>query len=136
MDDSNSKQRVALRKFTPFDVVVIIFIVLLAVGIILWNRLNLSRQPSEAVEAAIYHDGKIHQHLSLDKNQEISLLNGKMLIEIKEKKIRVKKSDCPRQVCVNVGWIRFTGETTICVPYKTLIEIKSTGAPLVDAVVF
>jgi hypothetical protein len=134
--DNDFKHRVALSKLTPFDVVVIIFIVLLAVGIILRNGLVLSRQPSEAVKAAIYHDGKIHQHLALDENQEISLLNGKMLIEIKEKKIRVKKSDCPRQVCVNVGWVRFTGETIICVPYKTLIEIKSTGAPLVDAVVF
>jgi hypothetical protein len=134
--ENDFKQRVALSKLTPFDVVVIILIVLLAGGIILRNRLNLSRRPSEAVEAAIYHDGIIHQHLALDKNQEISLLNGKMLIEIREKKIRIKKSDCPRQVCVNVGWVRFTGETIICVPYKTLIEIKSTSAPLVDAIVF
>ena len=136
MGDNDFKQRVALRKLTPVDVVVIIFIMLLAVGIIFRNRLNLSRRPSEAIEAAIYHDGKIHQHVALDKDQKISLLNGKILIEIKEKKIRVKKSDCPRQVCVNVGWVRFTGETIICVPYKTLIEIKTTGAPLVDAVVF
>jgi hypothetical protein len=134
--DNDSKQRVALRKLTPFDVVVILFIMLLAVGIIFRNRLSLSRRPSEAIEVAVYHDGKIHQHLALDKDQEISLLNGKMLIEIKDKKLRVKKSECPRQVCVNVGWIRFTGETIICVPYKTLIEMKSTGAPLVDAVVF
>jgi hypothetical protein len=134
--ENDFKQRVALSKLTPFDVVVIILIVLLAGGIILRNRLNLSRRPSEAVEAAIYHDGIIHQHLALDKNQEISLLNGKMLIEIREKKIRIKKSDCPRQICVNVDWVRFTGETIICVPYKTLIEIKSTSAPLVDAIVF
>ena len=69
-------------------------------------------------------------------SEEISLLNGKMLIEIKDNKLRVKKSECPRQVCVHMGWIRFTGETIICVPYKTLIEIKSTGAPSLDAVAF
>ena len=136
MDDSDSKQRVTLRKLTPFDVVVIIFIVLLAVGIILRNRLNQSRQSSKAIEAAIYHDGKIHEHAVLDRDQEISLLNGKMLIEIKERRLRVKKSDCPRQICVNLGWVRLAGETIICVPYKTLIEIKSTGAPQVDAVAF
>jgi hypothetical protein len=135
-DRGSTRQRVALSKLTPFDVVVIILIVLLAVGIILRNRLNISRQPSEAIEATVYHDGVIHQHLALDKDQEISLLDGKILIEIKEKKIRVKKSECPRQVCVNAGWIRLSGETIICVPYKILIEIKSTGAPLVDAVVF
>jgi hypothetical protein len=136
VDESDAKQRVALRKMTPLDVVVIIFIVLLAVGIILRSRLNMNWQSSKAVEAAIYHDGKIHQHLALNEDQEISLHNGKMLIEIKGEKIRVKKSECPRQVCVNVGWIRFTGETIICVPYKTLIEIKSNGAPQLDAVAF
>jgi hypothetical protein len=136
VDESDAKQRVALRKMTPLDVVVIIFIVLLAVGIILRSRLNMNWQSSKAVEAAIYHDGKIHEHLGLSSDQEINLHNGKMLIEIKGKKIRVKKSECPRQVCVNVGWIRFTGETIICVPYKTLIEIKSSGGPQLDAVAF
>ena len=136
MDKSDANQRVALRKITPFDVIVIIFILLLAVGIVLRNRLNLNWQSAKAIEAAIYHDGKIHQHLALDRDQEVSLLNGKMLIEIKGKEIRVKKSECPRQVCVNVGWIRFTGETIICVPYRTLIEIKSTGGPQLDAVAF
>ena len=136
MDESDARQRVVLRKLTPLDVVVMIFIVLLALGIILRNRVHMSWQSSKAVEAAVYHDGKIHQHLDLNSDQEISLHNGKMLIEIKEKKIRVKKSECPRQVCVNLGWIRFTGETIICVPYKTLIEIKSTGGPQLDAVAF
>ena len=136
MADHNSKLKVSLDKLTPFDVVVIVFIMLLAVGIILRHRLNIDWQSSKAIEAVVYHDGKVHQHVTLDKDQEISLLNGKMLIEIKGKKLRVKKSECPRQVCVNAGWIRLAGENIICVPFKTLIEVKSTGAPLVDAVVF
>ena len=136
MSDHNSKLRVSLDKLTPFDVVVIICIVLLALGIILRHRIDLKWHSSEAIEAQIYHEGKIHQHIALDTDQEINLLNGKMLIEIKGKKIRVKKSECPRQVCVNVGWIQFTGENIICVPYKTIIEIRSTGAPSVDAVAF
>jgi hypothetical protein len=109
---------------------------LLALGIIVRHRLNLNSKSSDATEAIIYHDGRILQHVNLAKDREISLLNGKMLIEIKGKKIRVKKSECPRQVCVHVGWIRLRGENIICVPYKTLIEIESNAAPSVDAVVF
>jgi hypothetical protein len=108
----------------------------LALGIILRNRIDLKWHSSEAIEARVHHEGKIHRHIALDIDQEISLLNGKMLIEIKGNKIRVKKSECPRQVCVNVGWIQFTGENIICVPYKTIIEIGSTGKPSVDAVAF
>jgi len=53
----------------------------------------------------------------------------------KDKKVRVKKSECPRQLCANIGWIQHTGEAIICVPFKTLIEVKSADAPVVDAVV-
>ena len=109
---------------------------LLAVGIILRTWLTQSWQTSKAIEAAVYHDGKVHQHLALDNDREINLLNGQMLIEIKGKKLRVKKSGCPRQVCVHIGWIQHSGEAIICVPFKTMIEIKSAAEPIVDAVVF
>ena len=136
MDDGDSKRRVSLRKLTPFDIVIIVFIMILAVGIILRTKLTQSWQASKANEAAFYHDGKFHQHLALDNDRKISLLEGQMLIEIKGGKLRVKESRCPRQVCVNIGWIQHSGETIICVPFKTLIEIKSAAEPVVDAVVF
>jgi hypothetical protein len=136
VDNGDAKQRVALRKLTPFDIVIIVFIMLLAVGIILRASLTQRWQASKAIEAAVYHDGKIHQHLALDNDREISLLDGQMLIEIKGKKLRVKESGCPRQVCVNIGWIQHSGEAIICVPFKTLIEIKSADSPVLDAVVF
>ena len=131
-----SRQKIALSGLTLFDIVIIAFIVLVAVGIILRSSLNLNWRSSNEIEVAVYHDGKIHQHLALDNDQEIGLLDGKMQIEIKGEKLRVKKSECPRQLCVNIGWIQHTGEAIICVPFKTLIEIKSAQAPVVDAVVF
>jgi hypothetical protein len=131
-----SRQRIVLNRLTPLDMAIIIFIILLAVAIILRTKLNLNQQSSKAIEATVYHDGKIHQHLALDEDRELSLLSGKMLIQIEGKKLRVKKSECPRQLCVNIGWIQHTGEAVICVPYKTMIEIKSPSAPVVDAVVY
>jgi len=98
------------------------------------SKLGLNWQSFSANEASIYYDGKLSKRLALNKDQEIVLLNGKMLVEIKENKIRVKRSECPRQVCVNTGWIQYTGEAIICVPFKTLIEIKSPETPVVDAV--
>lgn len=76
------------------------------------------------------------QHFKLDQDQKSVLLDGKMLVEVKNRKIRVSKSECPRQICVNMGWIQHPGEAIICVPYKTVIEIKSGGSPVVDAVVY
>ena len=131
-----TERRINLFKVTPVDVVIIICILLLAAGLILRTKLGRNWQSSGAIEAAVYHDGKLSERLALNKDQEIVLLNGKMLVEIKENKIRVKRSDCPRQICVNTGWIQHTGEAIVCVPFKTLIEIQSPEAPAVDAVVY
>ena len=136
MKKDGTQQRIALSKLTPVDMIVIIVIILLSTGFILRTKLNLGWGSSKAINATVYHDGKFHQHLTLDQDREISLLNGQMLIQIQGKKIRVKKSDCPRQLCANIGWIQHSGEAIICVPYKTLIEIKSARAPAVDAVVY
>lgn len=136
MQKDGPKQRLDLEKITFLDIISIAFILLIAIGIILKTKFGDHLQSTAAIEASIFHDGKIHQHIALDKNQEISLLDGKLLVEIKDKKIRVKKSECPRQVCVNIGWIKHPGESIVCVPFKTLIEIKSPNKPVVDAVVF
>jgi len=130
------KTRVRLDKITFFDGVIIGFILLLSVGILLKAWFNENRNPVTAIGAAVYHDGRLHERLALNMDREISLLDGKMIIEVRGKKVRVKKSECPRQLCVKTGWIQYTGESIICVPFKTLIEIDSARAPVVDAVVF
>ena len=136
MQQDAIRQRVRLDKITFFDGIIIAFILLLSIGIILRTQFNLNRKISKGVGAAVYYDGKLDKRLALDKDREIILLNGKMTVEIKDNKLRVKKSECPRQLCVNTGWIQYPGETVICVPFKTLIEISSARPPAVDAVVF
>lgn len=130
------KQRVDFKKTTFLDVILIVSILLLSGGVILKTKLSDHFKPSEAIEAYFFHDGKMHQHAELKINQEIVLLDGKMLIEVKDKKLRVKRSECPRQLCVNMGWIKYPGESIVCVPFKTLIEIKSPDKSVVDAVVY
>jgi hypothetical protein len=131
-----SRHRVDINKVTFVDIIVIVCILLLSTGILLKSKLGLIWQSEKVTDASVFHDGKLYKHLNLAEDQEIVLLNGKMVVEIKGGKVRVKKSECPRQVCVNIGWIQHTGEAIICVPFKTVIEIKSADAPVVDAVVF
>lgn len=131
-----SKHRVDIYKITIFDVILIVLILLLSTGIILRTKLGLNWQSAKDTKISVYHNGKLNKHLKLTEDQEIILLDGKMVVEIKGKKVRVKKSECPRQLCVKTGWIQHTGEVIICVPFKTVIEINSAEAPVVDAVVF
>ncbi len=135
-------KRIDLKKTTSFyriralDVILILFILSITVGVVLNTKLKSNRTLSNASEASVFHEGKQIARMSLDKDQEISLLDGKMCLEVKEQKIRVKKSLCPRQVCVHMGWIRYPGETIACVPFGILIEIKPFDSPVVDAVIY
>ena len=136
MKKNSSKEKGNFYKLTVLDVIVIVLILSLSTVIILRKKVGLIFSSTEISSASIFQDGELLKQLKLVEDQEISLVGGKMLLEVSEGRIRVKESDCPRQICVNAGWIKHPGETVVCVPYKTLIEIKSSGPPVVDAVVY
>ncbi len=123
-------------KATAFDVVLIVLILFFSLGAVLHTRLDLNRQLPKVSEASVYQEGKLFRPLSLDKDQEAIVLNGRMLIEVKGGRTRVRKSDCPRRICVNTGWIKTPGQVIACVPNKVLVEINSGGSPFLDAVVY
>jgi hypothetical protein len=118
------------------DVIAIVLLVLLSTSVILHNKLGSNLPWARVAEASIFRDGELlFQHLKLDKDQEVVLSNGAMVVEVKEGRIRVKESDCPRRICLHTGWIQHPGETIVCVPNKMVIEIEASGsAPSVDAV--
>lgn len=49
--------------------------------------------------------------------------------------VAVTHSDCPTQDCVHTGWIRYTGQTIVCLPNG--VEVRLTGGesePDIDGV--
>lgn len=36
----------------------------------------------------------------------------------------LSKADCPDQICVNTGKIKYVGQSIICLPHKVVVEIK------------
>ena len=59
--------------------------------------------------------------LHTDRSVPIVTQNGSMLIEIKDERVRVRESDCPKKICVNQGWI--AKGAIICLPNKTVILV-------------
>ena len=136
MDSCQSAGRLDLNRLTLLDVIAIVLLLLLSTSVILHNKSGSNLQWARVAEASIFRDGELlFQHLRLDKDQEVVLSNGAMVVEVKEGRIRVKESDCPRRICLHTGWIQHPGETIVCVPNKIVIEIEASGsAPSVDAV--
>lgn len=64
---------------------------------------------------------------SIDENQEFVVDGkiGRLTVEIKNKKVRVKKSSCPNQVCVKTGYIKRSGEIIVCAPNEVTVRILS-----------
>ena len=135
-NNSNLKESRFSYRLTSFDVVLIAVVLLFSIGFILFTRFGRPWQSSKVSGAAVYHEGELLREITLDKDQELILLDGKMSLEIKEGRIRVSSSDCPRRLCVNMGWIKTPGQVIACVPNKVLIEIKSTASPFLDAVAY
>lgn len=136
VDRDVAKSRIELHRLTVPDAIVIVLILSVSLALIVNAAFGSRRASSKPVEASIYQDGKLVKRLSLKEDQQESLYDGKMLIEIKDGKIRVSRSDCAHQICVRVGWIAHSGEAITCVPYKTVIEIGSAKNTVIDAVVF
>lgn len=107
------------KKTTIFDWLAIFLLVFLAIFISFFVR-NFSTSNNEFVE--IYKDNTLVYKDSLIKENIIDLKT--IVVEIKNKKVHVKYSNCPHQICVHTGWIDKPYQQIVCVPNKVLIEIK------------
>ncbi len=45
-------------------------------------------------------------------------------IEIGAEGARVVRAPCRNQICVRAGWIRHTGEITVCIPNRVLLRLE------------
>jgi len=72
--------------------------------------------------AVVEYNGKI-EYISLNKDRIIALENG-IVLEVKDGRIRVKDSDCPKKICVKHGWLRYANDVIVCIPNETIIYLK------------
>ena len=91
-------------------------------------------------KAVIKIDGQIYTTITLDSSNErkeipLTLPNDNFMLIVSEKeKIWVKESTCPDEVCVKTGEISETGQSSVCLPNKTIIYIEGTEETELDDV--
>lgn len=122
-----------IMKLKKYDIIAIICVAVIV--IISYITVNLLRN-DEADTVVIYVDGKIEKKLDLNKNQEykVNVDNGYNIIRIKDKKAKIKESDCSNRTCVNMGTISKDGQTLICLPHKVEVTIVSDDKSEVDVI--
>ena len=96
-------------------------------GLPAWALVTSWRAAREQPVAYVYRDNRLLGAYQLDRDQVIVIgdkARTDMKIEIKDGRIRVAESDCPKGVCKHVGWVRTPGRSIVCVPNKVLIELR------------
>lgn len=130
------KQDTSFYQVSRFDIFIIVLILSFSIFFLFWFADKRRQESTQPKTALIYQKDRLLEEIKLEEDRELNLLNGRMQMEVSKKRIRVLNSDCPQHICVNMGWIQYSGQTIACVPNEVLIEIKSTGPALLDAVTY
>lgn len=109
----------------------LIWIVLLFVLILLSIKLIFK---SDSNYAYVYYENKVILEIDLRINKEyiVDGYNGEVLIEVRDRKIRVEKETSPLHICSKQGYVS-DNTPIICLPNKIIIKIENKNSNL-DAV--
>ncbi len=110
-----------ISKPTLFDFVLII--IFLSISLLFAYFLYSNNFVLKNGFVEIYQNNQLVIKLSLDENKLIEFKD--FVVEIKDKKVRMKNSNCPYKICVHTGWILKPYQQIVCVPNKVVIKIIS-----------
>lgn len=110
--------------FKKKDLLLILPVLVLAVGLLLWNNF----QPNSQVLTAVVEENSkvIHTYnLSAQKTAQIVDIGGKYRVKLllEPGKISFSHSDCPDQVCVRTGKLTKVGQVAVCLPAKVSVRV-------------
>ena len=125
-----------LYRTTRFDWIFIASILFFSIISFFWFNYSRFQPSSQARMVLAYQKDKLLEQAELEKDKIITILGDRMQLEVRGGSVRVLNSDCPHHICKNMGWIKYNGETIVCVPNQVLIEIKSKGPAVIDAVAY
>ena len=117
------------------------FMILLAILIIsgvLWSVRAATKNP-EVMSAEITQEGKLLQRVLLKKGDSareiiIRYKDGYNKIRVEDGRISVVEADCPDKDCLKRGWLKKSGDSTICLPHRLIIRL--TGESEVDGATY
>lgn len=96
--------------------------------------IRLDKKDGNLVEV-YYEDNLIlSANLYMDNIYTVKGLLGDVVIEVKDKKVRVIKENSPKNICSKEGYISDSSKPLICLPNKIVIKIVQDND--VDGVVY
>ena len=120
------------QKTLKNDILLICALLLLALAV--YGALRLTREKGGEVIVTV--DGRLAATIPLSVEATLPVGEGQgfsNVIEVSGGRVRVSDADCPDRLCVRQGWIRFGGESIVCLPHKLVVTVRGSEHDL-DAV--
>ena len=115
---------------SDIKLVIILGIIILCIFIFI----NITKE--EGSMAEVYYKDKLILTIDLNIDSEYIVDGelGDVVLEVKDRKIRVKSENSPRNICSKEGYIGDSSRTLICLPNKVIVKI--VGESEIDGVVY
>lgn len=79
----------------------------------------------QGTDVKIEVNGKLAYKLPLNSDATIAVkgINGNTVVEIKNRKVRIKESPCPNKICMHNGWI--DRGAIVCLPNRVTVFVDN-----------
>ncbi|WP_010632128.1 NusG domain II-containing protein [Sporolactobacillus vineae] len=121
-----------LKMIRPWDIIIVCVLVLISflpVGMFSYVHAREAGNASSRLIAVVSLNNKQIRQVVLTgntKTEEFTVYTKSgdyNTIEVNKNRIRIKKANCPDQICVRTGYISEPGQTIVCLPHRVVIEI-------------
>ena len=109
---------------------------LIGILLLLWALLaHWCWQQPAATRVRIFQDGKVFAELDLNAARTLQVPGplGLTVVEVASGKARIARDPSPRQYCVREGWLTQAGQSAICLPNRTSIELSGNQPRAYDS---
>jgi len=108
------------------DFWIIIGLLVISIGIYIWYSAIFQDQNS-LIYGEIMVGGEIAKTVELSENRIFSLNElPNVSFKVSDGAIAFIESDCPDQICVNNGFLRRSGQISVCLPNLVSLIIRTT----------
>ena len=116
------------------DIIIALLVAAVSVGLLLAAA---APAESEDLTAVILVDGVETFRIDLSRiegHEEIALETVDVIIKVENGRIAFKSSSCPDKTCIHTGWLKSSGDISVCLPNRVIVRIEGTKNSDVDIV--
>lgn len=121
-----------------YDLLLLAALVLVGLGLTAFVLLSRMNSASDGLTVTIRQDNEVVATLPLDEDATYAVQSEDggttNLVVIEDGTVHMEEADCPDQLCVKQGKIRYAGDSLICLPNRVVVEIGGQDEQALDAV--